>query len=383
MQEDDNSNLKKYNYIILVFVLAILSLGVGYAQLSGTLLTVNGNATVLQQTGIFISNAVIANNVAADMNNTSIESFSQTMLSSIVTLSNSNPNSNVVMDVTIMNNSGSTQYYEGISYSSQFYNNQNIEVVEDNRLQVGQSLSNGASVTFSAIYKYSDTYLANATTPYTNSLTSYINFDFSTTMPSNYHSITYVNFTNPNYQNSIQSGTDLIINFTSPAPNAVMVIGSSNYTYANGTLTVYSVTDNLTIEDVSQMDFPIDGDPGDTVEIHSDQVTPSNPTSVSDFLNLVFSGKNFSDTPISRIDVTVTYTSSTGSAQSINTILTVNGQNQSQTLNFRGKQTNATVTASFTGLNIGTGVEFTITDTRNNLTNANVQISDIKVNIHY
>lgn len=52
-------------------------------------------------------------------------------------------------------------------------------------------------------------------------------------------------------------------------------------------------------------------------------------------------------------------------------------------MQFAGKQTNATATASFTGITIGPNEEFTVSSTNNNITNGNVTISDEKLVFHY
>lgn len=133
---------------------------------------------------------------------------------------------------------------------------------------------------------------------------------------------------------------------------------------------------------IKTVDFVVEGN-GSTVTVATDRISSGNPITVTELLDMTFSGANIADKTINRIDVNITYTTTTGSAQSINCILTSGNYTSSQTVSFRGKQNNATATASFTGLNIGVHDSFVITSERNNLTNSNIKISGESITVYF
>lgn len=94
-----------------------------------------------------------------------------------------------------------------------------------------------------------------------------------------------------------------------------------------------------------------------------------------------FNGINTTNTTISRIDVTLTYSSSTGSSQSANINLSYGQSNLTQQVSFQ--RNNTEVTASFTGLSILANQEFTITNTANKITNGNVQVTNKTIKVYF
>ena len=214
-------------------------------------------------------------------------------------------------------------------------------------------------------------------------MNSFVNFHFVDTPPGVYHNITYVGFDNNNYPSTIADGDTLTVTFNSPAPAQVNVIGSSNYTYSNNTLIISNVTSDITITNVSNIAFTVINNNEQQIDIHTPGIDSSNTIRVTDLLDLSYQGINISNRTINQVDVNITYTTSTGGTQSINVILNVNGQDYSQIMTFNGKQTNSHATVSFTGVTINNNDLFTISSTRNNITNGNVVISDELVTFHY
>ena len=104
-------------------------------------------------------------------------------------------------------------------------------------------------------------------------------------------------------------------------------------------------------------------------------------TTINDLLNMSFNGINTTNTTISRIDVTLTYSSSTGSSQSANINLSYGQSNLTQQVSFQ--RNNTEVTASFTGLSILANQEFTITNTANKITNGNVQVTNKTIKVYF
>lgn len=356
-------------------------LATGYAALTAVELDIEGTATLDGQTGIYISNIQYSSNQNANVSSCSIDSYYQTNLNSTISLSTTDPTSSITYQVTIVNTTNTTLYYDDVIYDTNFYSNPNI-IVETNLFH-GQAVGSGQTITFTATFQYSPTYIATATTPYANTLNSFINFHFNNTSPAGNHTITYIGFSTNNYPTTVADGGNVTINFNSPYPTQISVSGNNNYTYANGILTITNVLNDITIENLTNYDFPVIDNNNQTVEIHAPNISSTNTIQVNDLLTKTFSGKNVSSRTINQVDVTTTYTTSSGKAQSINIILTINGQTFSQTMQFAGKQTNTTATASFTGITIGPNEEFTVSSTNNNITNGNVTISDEKLVFHY
>lgn len=147
-----------------------------------------------------------------------------------------------------------------------------------------------------------------------------------------------------NYPTSVLDGSNLVVTFQTPVPTA------------------------LSVTETNQ-----------EVEWHTPRITNTNTVQVNDFLNMTFGGKNNTNQIITQITVTLTYTSTTGSNQSINCLLHVGETDYTETIQLRGKQTNGTVTVTFSGLNIAPGEEFTFTNSTSKITNANITISGKKI----
>ncbi len=129
-------------------------------------------------------------------------------------------------------------------------------------------------------------------------------------------------------------------------------------------------------------DYIVENEDENTLVLNTDKVNPSNPVAVSDLLTMEFTGVNITQKHINRMDVTLNYTTGTGSAQTIVYILTVNNNQYRQTVNFRGKQTNQNVTISFTGLNINPNQTFTITSEVNKLSNRQITINNQTLSVY-
>ncbi len=219
--------------------------------------------------------------------------------------------------------------------------------------------------------------------PYTNTLNSFINFHFTNIPPAGTHTITYMGFSNNSYPTTVTDGGNIIINFNTPIPTQIAVLGNSNYTYSNGTLTITNILSNIIVEDLSTYDLPVIDNNNQTVEIHAPNISSTNTIQVNDLLTKTFNGKNASLRTINQVDVTIAYKTTKGGKQSINMILTIDNQNYTQVMQFQGKQNNGSVTVNFTGITIGPNQEFTISSTSNNITNGAVTISDEKLTFHY
>jgi len=369
-----NMHRKNLVFIIFLFV-ATLFLEIGYAQISSVELNIGGSVIAQKQTGVVIMDAHYVSNNNADISSSIIKSYYQTMLNSKVVLGN-DTSSSITYEITIKNLTNAPKSFDGAVYEQEFYDNPNI-TFELNGLSIGDVLASNQSVTFTITYKYTGTDISN------NTLNSYINFSFNDIETINSYTITYINFENNNYPTNINEGENLNLTFSAPIPINIIVTGSSNYDYSNGILNVYNVASNLIIENLSSYDYPVIDDTGSSTELHTPRVTDSNPVRINDFVNMSFSGKNTTNRNITKIEVTLTYTSTTGSNQSINCELNVGSQQYKETINLRGKQTNSEAIVTFDGLSIPPGTEFTFNNSISKLTNSNITISDKKIIFYY
>lgn len=112
--------------------------------------------------------------------------------------------------------------------------------------------------------------------------------------------------------------------------------------------------------DTSIYDYVIP-EASEEVIITNDRITEENYMKITDFLNLSQGGVNLTRYPINRIDVTITYSSPTGSKQSISVNVTTSNGTLTQRAQFNGKATNEQITVSFTNLNILLEDEFFVT----------------------
>ena len=368
--------MHRKNLIFIIFLfIATLFLGIGYAQISSVELNIGGSVIAQKQTGVVIMDVHYVSNNNANISSSIIKSYYQTMLNSKIVLGKDS-SSSITYEITIKNLTNSPKRFDGAIYEQEFYDNTNI-TYELNGLSIGDVLASNQSVTFTITYKYTGTDISN------NILNSFINFSFNDIETINSYTITYINFENNNYQASINEGEDLTITFSNPVPTNIIVTGSNNYNYSNGILNVYNVESNLIIENLSSYDFPVIEDTGSSTELHTPRVTDTNPVNINDFVDMSFSGKNTTNRNITKIEVTLTYTSTTGSNQSINCELNVGSQQYQQTINLRGKQTNSEAIVTFDGLSIPPGTEFIFNNSVSKLTNSNITVSDKKVIFYY
>ena len=144
----------KNNKFLLLFVtltLFTLFLGVGYAQITGVTLVVEGNASLDKQSGVIISNVQYISDQNANLSNCNINTYYQTDLDTSISLSTTDSASYITYQITILNSTDSTIYYDDIIYDQSFYSNENIIIETD--LVAGQSVNSGQSVTFNASFK--------------------------------------------------------------------------------------------------------------------------------------------------------------------------------------------------------------------------------------
>ena len=157
-----------------------------------------------------------------------------------------------------------------------------------------------------------------------------------------------------------------------------------NCIYENNILKINNITSDITIIALDDIDFPLIPDnESNTITIEAGNITQDNPVNVNDLLTMTFDGQNISNKIINQIDVILTYSSTTGSNQSIECALTVNDKTYTQIISLHGKQNNGTVKVSFTNLSITQNEKFYINNNVDKITNGNIEISSNKITAYF
>ncbi|GEM_PF-5658976 len=141
--------------ITFLFILFFAFLQIGYAKVDSVNLNVEGTTEAIVPDSVFISDIVPSDNSFAI-----IENYDKTVFSGSVILSDSDLNSSQSFDITITNNSISSQFFKEIKYQSgaDTYSNEDIVFSLDSRMYDGYELASGSSVTFNLSFNYSDSF---------------------------------------------------------------------------------------------------------------------------------------------------------------------------------------------------------------------------------
>ena len=244
-------NMKKnYLFLLMIFIFGMF-MSIGWATISEEHLYINGTATAAKMTGVFISQAYIV----GTSNGSRINAYGETVLNSRVVLDANDETSNLIINVTVINDTNEVKAFDKIIYDSSFYDNINIVVDTNGSLVYGTLIPANSSVSFNVIFSYDSNYTANNSAPYDNILNGIIRFKFGKS-----HSITYVDINGSGYPSSVIEGETLNVNFGGNAPDDVEVTGNSSsttytkdvdYTYNNGVLVFANVTEALTVKGLS------------------------------------------------------------------------------------------------------------------------------------
>lgn len=151
--------------ICILLSLAVLTLGVGYAQLSSTLssqVTVTGE----MQKGVFISSVLEDQGVT-------INTYYSTVLDSQVILADSNDKK--TLTITLYNNTPDNYAFKDINYDAEIINGYtNSNITFNHTLQQYQKIESKKTLEFSITFIFNESYTATTS----ESLQSIINFNF-------------------------------------------------------------------------------------------------------------------------------------------------------------------------------------------------------------
>lgn len=243
-KRDKKNNIfisKSFGFFIVIFFVTIF-LGIGYAQISDIDLTVSGTAMAQRQTGVVISEIDYLSDFKANVSESKINTYYQTMLDSKVSLEN-DVNSSITYRMTIQNLTDVEKKFSGVVYDNYFYDNPNITFELEN-LAVGDILNSGESITFNITFKY----LGSDTSK--NVLNSYLNFKYEDIVLK--HSIIYdtnIDTSGKSYPTTVDDHGNISFSFQGEKPSKVYVNGEiwNGYFPTTGRLVIDDVTKDLLI----------------------------------------------------------------------------------------------------------------------------------------
>ena len=160
----------KQSLILFVLLGAILFIGIGYSAINSVTAEITGEITATTQNGVFITDVTYVSGIDANVDASNIEYYRGTMLQSLISLSEQNPNSEIKYKVTIYNNSEETYPFVAVLYDEEFYDNPNI-VFEISGFNIGETIGAKETKELYITFKYK-----NQTIPEKTILSSYINF---------------------------------------------------------------------------------------------------------------------------------------------------------------------------------------------------------------
>lgn len=177
-----------YNKIFpLLLLFATFFMGLAYASINSTDLSILASATMTGKDGLFISGLTLNSNSGSDISFNRTEAYN-TVLDSTIALSETDGGSFVTYNISIFNNYDLDFTFMDVVYDSSFYDNSNIVFYLEG-LDVGDSISSKEEITFQITFKYKDGVVPEDGN---NILNSYINFRFL-------HPVTYIESTGEQY----------------------------------------------------------------------------------------------------------------------------------------------------------------------------------------
>lgn len=258
--------MKGFTILLVLIASATLFLGVGYAQISGIALNIEGTATADGQTGI-ATTTVRFTNSNSSTSYAEITSYYQTMISSRVVLDNS-PSAYATIEVQITNLTGDTYFFDNLLYDTSvpgFYSNSNIlpslsGITPNGTLLMPQG-ENDSSLIFYITYQYADG--SNITN---NVLNNVINYHFTEARVVTFEDCTnaagqssqyirsesFNNGNGANYVPTIQLATTPSSVEIKSADGNTTLIENTDYTYSNGVITfITPINTNINVKAIS------------------------------------------------------------------------------------------------------------------------------------
>lgn len=161
-------------YSILILITCIF-MSVGYAAMNSIDLKIEGTSISLEQKGLLITEANYKSNENANIDLSELKATTGTILNSTISLSSTTTNTSITYTITIYNNTEYNYQFNRAYFIENFYDNSNITFELSNDINTNTILAPDESITFDITFKYGSNITPSTAT---NTLNSYINFDF-------------------------------------------------------------------------------------------------------------------------------------------------------------------------------------------------------------
>ena len=148
--------MKNKFYVIfsILFCIATLFMGVGYASINSISLNVFGEMTAQVQDGVFITDVKCINDDSySELEKLTINSYKSTIIDSVVSLDNVDNSSSLKLEVTVYNSNSEDYVFVGTFFEDEFYDNKNI-IFELEGVQIDDIVSKGEYLTFYVNFSY-------------------------------------------------------------------------------------------------------------------------------------------------------------------------------------------------------------------------------------
>lgn len=173
--KNEKKKYRRIEFYSVLILIVISFMSVVYAEITGVDLNIIGEVTSKIQEGIFIADVTYLKNESADITNSIINNYTETMLDSKIVLGNF-INSSITYQITVYNNTDREYIFIDTitdKTDSLLYSNENIEYYLEGIESYITVLDSKTSLTFSITFKYKDG--ADITQ---NTLNSKLNFRF-------------------------------------------------------------------------------------------------------------------------------------------------------------------------------------------------------------
>ena len=240
------------NFYLVLMVLAILFMSIGYSTVNSVTVDLSGEAKIKSSPGIYVYNAQIGQGTnGKNPNDSRITMLYNDVMKSVVVLGD-NTTATLTMTITIYNTLSYDTIFTGITYSENFYSNNNI-TYDVNGISVGTILPANSNTSFTMVFRYTGNDISN------NTLASYLKFNFE-----KFYTITYqnINTTNKNYPTYIlESESSKTVTFTGDIPYDVEVTpsGAGSYNLSTHVLTLTNVHQNISINRFYSITYNLNG----------------------------------------------------------------------------------------------------------------------------
>ena len=165
-------NLKSKFYLFIIFI-ATLFIGIGYASINSISLDISGRSQAKSQDKVFITNIEYIEDENSNLTeNLIVNSASQTILNSKISLTENDKESKVKIAITVYNSSNEDYVFVGTFFDDEFYDNKNI-IFELENLEIEKILPKGDYYTFYVNFKYKNEESANSGNNILNSSIDY------------------------------------------------------------------------------------------------------------------------------------------------------------------------------------------------------------------